>query len=265
MVLQAYIDESIDSAEGDWFVLGGYIASAEAWAGFSRVWEQLLPTHGVMDPNGIYRFKMSEMAMLPERMKRVPAFYRAVEECALTSVSVAFRTGDLRAAQDSITAPGVANIDWGILANPYRFAFLVLMDMFHSQRNEEVVRTYVPPAAKVDFIFDNRMEKKGILEGWDQYLSLRPDIRSQYGATPIFVDDNDYLPLQAADLGVWWVRHWFATLGPDADLHARPFPWKVADKRPSMLSITAARKDIADHMLRVIRKMPNGELAHFRD
>jgi hypothetical protein len=41
MNLQAVIDDSSDPAEA--YVLAGYIASAEAWAEFSREWEELLP------------------------------------------------------------------------------------------------------------------------------------------------------------------------------------------------------------------------------
>ena len=50
MVLQAFIDES---GKNDWFVLGGYIASAEAWAAFSKDWEQILPL-GIRDKKGFH-------------------------------------------------------------------------------------------------------------------------------------------------------------------------------------------------------------------
>jgi hypothetical protein len=68
MVLQAFIDESY-SNDGT-YVLAGYIASVEEWASFSREWQELLP-YGTLDKDDQFHFKMSEMAINEERMKRV--------------------------------------------------------------------------------------------------------------------------------------------------------------------------------------------------
>jgi hypothetical protein len=42
-------------------VLAGYIASEETWSSFSDEWKALLP-HAVLGKNGLYRFKMRDMA-----------------------------------------------------------------------------------------------------------------------------------------------------------------------------------------------------------
>ena len=84
VVLQAFIDESV-STKG-MFVLAGHIATAEAWACFAKDWEELLP-YAVRDKNGEFNFKMRDMALSPDRMSRVPAFYKVIEKYALLSVS----------------------------------------------------------------------------------------------------------------------------------------------------------------------------------
>jgi hypothetical protein len=80
MILQAVIDDSYDP-DGV-YVLAGYIASAEAWAEFSREWEELLPLVP-MNRSEVRRFKMAEMATSEDRMVHVPAFYRVIEDICL--------------------------------------------------------------------------------------------------------------------------------------------------------------------------------------
>jgi hypothetical protein len=80
-MLQAFIDESVDPAGV--FVLAGYIASTESWMAFSREWEKLLRPFGTVREDGRYHFKMHEMAANPERMARVPIFFRVIEDHVL--------------------------------------------------------------------------------------------------------------------------------------------------------------------------------------
>jgi hypothetical protein len=48
-----------------------------------------------------------------------------------------------------------------------------------------------------------------IIEAWDRYMASRPaNIRNLYGARPRFENDQNFLPLQAADFWAWWVREW---------------------------------------------------------
>jgi len=216
MVLQAFFDESFSDEE---FILGGHIATAESWAVLSKEWEQLLPVFGTLNSEGKYHFKMSEMAQSSERMERVQVFYKLIEDNVITSISARLNLTDFRRAQDRATA-FVSRMNWnvnfGMWTNPYFFAFRILLDGFHTQRNNF---TSVPAGEKVDFIFDDRVEKTAILQAWNEYLEGRDEeVRGRYGATPRFENDQDFLPLQAADLWAWWVREWYeedASLTPD--------------------------------------------------
>ena len=82
LTYQAFIDDSY--THGGEFVLAGHVATAENWAKFAAEWENLLPS-GTLGKSG-YHFKMAEMAAIPERMERVPAFYWVVEKYALGSL-----------------------------------------------------------------------------------------------------------------------------------------------------------------------------------
>ncbi|MEJ6477143.1 MAG: hypothetical protein QNL92_00505 [Octadecabacter sp.] len=74
------------------------------------------------------------------------------------------------------------------------------MDKFHNHRHE--FPRIIPAGEPVDFIFDEMMaEKKVVSEFWDDYMQGRPPaVRDLYGAQPLFRNDNQDLPLQAADM-----------------------------------------------------------------
>lgn len=229
MILQAFIDDSY--TPGGEFVLGGHIASAEAWANFAKDWEQMLP-YGVLNKNNRFHFKMKEMAQTPERLSRVGAFYRIIEEHALMSISCRINIAELKRARERIHVPGLS-IDWDFLGNPFMVAFRSLMDMFHSHRSK--LAEVVPQDQKVDFIFDNQSEKKIIDAGWDDYIANRPpESKDLYGARPRFEDDNDFLPLQAADLWAWWVREWHEAGAPERMERPDFGTWKEQKSRPKL-------------------------------
>jgi hypothetical protein len=213
MVLQAYLDESIDP-DGT-FVLAGYIATAESWAQFSGEWEKLLKPFGTLGPDGKYRFKMTEMIENAERMARVPIFAKCIGDHVLGCLSSKINVADLRRAQARIKARGVS-VDWSWRGNPYHTAFWGLMDLLHQHMHETAV-PWLSAEEKIDFYFDNRSEKTAILRVWDSYISTRATgaLRARYGATPRFEDDSEFLPLQAADFWAWWLRKWYSEGTPE--------------------------------------------------
>lgn len=208
MALQAFIDDSY-KAEGV-FVLGGHIASAEAWAEFARQWEELLP-YGTLDKYGRYHFKMNEMVQTPERTERIGAFYRVLEGVNPVSIACKINIADLKRAQRRIWVLGHA-INWADFNDPFYFTFRALLDWIHEHRE---LLPGVSADEKIDFIFDEQSQKRAILSSWDGFIANRvPEVQRLYGATPRFENDNDFLPLQAADLWAWLTRQWFEDGGP---------------------------------------------------
>lgn len=202
VVLQACIDDSY-TTDGV-FVLGGYIASAEAWADFSREWEQLLPLTMKNRVSGKHRFKMSEMA---RRMASVPPFYSLIEHTVLASISCKINAIDLENAKKRIWFES-GHVEWTLANNIFVMCLRLLLDMFHYGRlNDEALKSEIPLDRKVDFYFDTHTSKKIVLEGWEQFIKNRPEeIRQIYGHMPRFENDEEFLPLQAADFWAWWVR-----------------------------------------------------------
>jgi Protein of unknown function (DUF3800) len=245
---QAFIDESVGPA-GE-FVLAGHIATAETWAQFSKAWEAIL-SYGTRAKNGALHFKMSEMAQNDARMKRVPLFSEVIDEYIQDSISLRMSIADFESAQrrfQSFAATLRLSVDFKAFANPYYFTFWALLGAFHRQRGKFV--SHLPLEEKVDFYFDDKSEKKPILAAWDDYLSTFDDeVRQRFGATPRFENDQDFLPLQAADFWAWWVREWYEedeTEMPDKMRNFNFGSWK--GKRRRMITIFITEDQIFDQL-----------------
>src|SRR5579872_7217880 len=246
MTFQAFIDESY--TEGSTYVLGGYIASEETWAKFSEDWRKLLPK-SVAGKDGQFRFKMREMAAYG-RMARVPEFYAIIEKYDLFSVSCKIDVTDVERSKERISVDNL-RIYWGYTDNPYSLSFRCLMDMFHT--NRPLLNSFFPPGQKIDFIFDERKEKKKILAMWDDYLRDRPsEVREYYGAHPRFEDDRDFIQLQAADFWVWWVRKWYDAGTPEK-LEKQEFDGWKARKTPKGIAISFSEDQIAEFFATYLR------------
>ena len=240
MNLQAFIDESED---GEYFVLAGYAASPARWRDFSIEWERRL-RYAKLGPNNVRRFKMNEMAA--GRMDDVVTFYRVIEEFAELAVSVVFKPAYLTSALHRITFPGKL-ITWGGWSNPYLLGFRVLTDIINRRRDD--ISQVLRPNEKIDFIFDERrVEKENIVRVWDRIIEQLPmEHAVLYGNTPSFENDEEYLPLQAADFWAWWVRRW-AIQYPESHISGE-FPWNYNREKPPRLMITFSEEGLIDYLV----------------
>lgn len=256
MVLQAFID---DSHSDGIFVLGGHVATDESWAKFSEEWERLLPL-GTLAPNGRYHFKMKEMAATPERMARVPAFFRVIEKHVMLSLHIKIGLRDLERAKARLWAP-LRKIDWGFFQNPYLVAWRCLLDHMHGPASRPIIEEVLPAGKKINFVFDQQTEKKFILPIWDEFVATRPDsYRATIGSTPRFEDDQEFLALQAADFWAWWSRKWYVDGTLEKHDKMRFGHWKVHRLDYPRLSIAYDE----DGLVKLLIGMLSGEYPNVR-
>jgi hypothetical protein len=249
---QAFID---DSRSRDEFVLAGHIATPGAWAAFSQKWNDILPL-ATKAKNGKWHFKMSEMAMRPALMSHVPTFYKLIEDHVICSISCRMNmevyASAIAKAEKATFGLQVSNhsyqitVDPGIWRNPYRLLFRLMMDTFHMNR-----KTFVevfPLEQKVDFIFDDQSEKEAIISDWAKYVELREgELKPFFGAIPRFENDQEFLPLQAADLWAWWVREWYEEDSSEFPDRLRKFDfgqWRGRER--TVIAISAEEHQILD-------------------
>lgn len=205
MALQAFIDESYD--DDGLFVMGGFVASYEARAAFSQEWEALLPRFGILGKSGKYHFHMTEMMMLPERRKRIRPFFNVIQDNIVCAISASINLTEFRRAIESISLGENNRLKWGLSSDPYYFTFRILMEAFHRRRSD--LDSILTADERVDFVFDKHSSSNKILRAWIDHTEAMPEEeRKLYGSTPRFEDDDDFLPLQAADFLAYLMRVW---------------------------------------------------------
>jgi len=214
MILQAFIDDSGSEPKSPIFVLAGFIASAEQWATFSNEWQKVLDL-----PPKLKYFKMSEANNLTgefhrrngwtdqKRDDRLVAFVRVIQKYAQIRLSVSVNhdlfekyVGNLPATVRTLATD-----------KPYNHLASNLIVAAAERLAKRSILTY-GPVTPCDFIFD---QQKGYADDfllyWPGFKNIAnttaSELKDFIGSTPIFRNDQDFLPLQAADLYAWQVRN----------------------------------------------------------
>lgn len=251
MIWQAYLDESFDD---EFFVLAGYISTAEEWAIFAEEWEALLPYATLMEDNS-YQFKMSAMALSGERLQRVQAFYNVIFRHVYLGISIVVHQSTLKNVRARALVRDILSGEEipirhekdSIIDNIYLLSFSHLARSFSRTRRNPLIQRLLPVDAKVDFIFDRRSESRLILEGWDSIVQDDTVVSSLFNSTPRFEDDREFLPLQAADFLAWWVRKWSKD-GDRGPNQGGVYPWGAREDDMFSLNYFLREDTILENM-----------------
>lgn len=214
LALQVGIDDS--RSDGQVLVLSGFVAEAIAWAEFSNKWQERL------DVLRWPRFKMSEVNRrfeTSEAFRHAEAFYRILEPFPEAFFSIAIDENLVTEACKYCRLPKV-------YSNPYFVGYWLFLDYF----GQSIHMTGVTEPVEVIFDKHDALEylPQDHLEG---YISSVGD--KTFGILnkrPRFEKDEDFLPLQAADLASWFVRKYWRDNGSLRNPMKNPFPWKLKGK-----------------------------------
>jgi hypothetical protein len=209
VTLQAYIDDS-GSDGGPIFVLGGFVAPVERWLPFSVEWKAALNQSPALE-----YFKMKEAARLRDQFDRRKGWTPDLRDERINALSdiitkyASFRlSGMIRHRDFNNYIKSTPASERGLATDtPYVFLFL-LMNMAIANASEEF-----GIAEPVDFICDDQegMEEE-IAHFWAMNRSrwggniYRPARELVLKTLPIFRNDREFPPLQAADLYAWQMR-----------------------------------------------------------
>ena len=204
---QAFIDDSVTPGGQGFFVLAGFIAPAANWAQFSDNWQAVLD----LEPRLDY-FKMNEANLLvgqfdkargwteAKRDDRLIDFTRVINRHAAIRIYAAVRQSEFERIISTIP------LQQRNLASdsPYVYLFISLLvtTMVRSHR--------FGLDEPCDFIFDEQSgHEYEIFSRWEatkKIANAAPKPANVIGSRPIFRNDADFLPLQAADLYASQVR-----------------------------------------------------------
>jgi hypothetical protein len=165
---------------------------------------------------------MSEMTSENDK-ERCLWFHNVIEDHVMAAVSLTFPTKELQEEVSRIFHDD--RKARRMLSNPWYLAIGGLIWMY--TRN---IPASPLPQEPIDFIFDETTEKTGLLRAWDSFSAnfknSNPETAKLIGATPVFRNDREFLPLQAADFFAWWVRHWqVGGIKTGKELLQCQFPW----------------------------------------
>jgi Protein of unknown function (DUF3800) len=216
LAIQAYIDDSGSDGQGRSFTLAGFIAKAEDWLVFSDEWQTCLST-----APAISRFKMRDAVHCrgaftgftkSDRDKKVRALARIINRHADTAIHC---TMDLEAFAETVA------LDSGIgppLTEPYFYPYqIMIMAVCYELLDHGQTERY-------EIIFDEHVIFRPRVKWWYPVTRhhMPADCQAIAPIEPIFRSDDEFLPLQAADLLAWLIRRSTAGL-------STPFDWVVAE------------------------------------
>lgn len=218
--MQAYIDDSMN--EGEVLVFGGLIASPRRWKAFSAAWQECL-NDAPWD-----NFKMSKVwyRCKGKKLEYATRHYRTM--CEHVQGGLCFVI-PIAPFEEAAALYGLSGTKF---ADPYFWASKgVISGLAQSQKAWGLTEA-------VDFVFDERPEEEKaiIRDAWNIYLATVPDeVRSVTGKRPEFADDEQELPLQAADMWVWWCRKTWRENGGTIPELSYPIPWGSYGDLPQLI------------------------------
>jgi hypothetical protein len=213
--IQAFVDESGGIGQSRHFVMAGLIGHSEDWAVFSDEWRACLDA-----PPRISAFKMKDAASCSGQFY---GFSEGQRDAKLTSLAKVINRHALYCSHSAIDLEAHAGL-WASLPKPqcepyfWPFHNTVMATCF-----ELWDRGW---RERFEIIFDEQVIFGPRAKAW--YPAIRetvtmqnPDEGSIMPVDPVFRTDDEFLPLQAADLFAWCWRKG-TDIGPEGE---RPFEW----------------------------------------
>lgn len=199
-MIEAYSDDS-GRGQPPVFVYAGWVSTVDKWAEFANAWEQAL-----LIPPSVRFFKMKDAAALEGefgrfdetlRNERLSILMDIINDYVDYGVSVSVRQDHYTEVFDR-----VLSITYD---SPQQFAATHLMARIVGWERMDLRNS------KVKFIFDemNATEEAEIQHFWNLTRQRGPAwVRRRIGRV-VVEDDEDILPLQAADILAWLTRRVF--------------------------------------------------------
>ena len=203
MPLQAVIDESGVEGTDPVFVFAGFLGQAERWAEFSdewQVWAEARPA--------IRYLKMNEAAKLKGEFRHWSSRARDAKLEGFIEIIRRFPEKAIYATLDTVALRARPDFTENLVGSGYHGMFFsVLAGVCY-----EILEAKTFPVGPFEIIFDEHLIFGPRIRLW--YPLIRTNLIEKYDAElakvlpahPIFKDDQEFRPLQAADVIAWLFR-----------------------------------------------------------
>jgi hypothetical protein len=205
MTLEAFIDDSGNDPNSHAFILAGFVAPSQNWNAFSIEWKNALDRA----PGASY-FKAAEAYSLNNQFHKRKGWTRELRDNLVTDLTtivrkhvtakfaVWVRRADFDKHLKTLSLPYARDA----ADNPYFLCFyyiILTIAALHSLGKPE----------PCDFIFDEQSKVGRTAVSWwgmfkhNAATASRTDFTPYLGSLPVFKNEKQFLPLQAADLYAW--------------------------------------------------------------
>jgi len=197
-MLKAYIDDSRMN-QPPLYSLGGWVASTETWAPFSDAWRDIL----WMKPRIEY-FKLDEAVNFNGEFQGMSEESRNEKLRLLVGLIEEFDLlGVVSLIPHNIVYPLFGRHPQREVRNPYVLSFFGIIARVAGYMHQAGIED------KVEFVFDYQPTSMNqVLEGWELFKRNAPPKFRRFLTEhpPNFLDDKQFVALQAADLHAGWAR-----------------------------------------------------------
>jgi hypothetical protein len=209
MVAQCFFDNSGWDGKSPVFVMAGYIAKEKQWEEFSQEWQSILDLE---EPRKLNRLKMFEAFRLSsyksefngwtesERDERLKKFVIAINKYVEHAIIVAIPVEPHQRLFKGVFQPDA-------MGRPFFLSFFSIMTQLAR------VASHLEIDDEVQFFFDEEggESKRLMAEQYELFKSMAPPaIKKIMGGIPQFKKDEQFKPLQAADMLAWLARRYFS-------------------------------------------------------
>ena len=194
-VLKGFIDDSGSGGDSKWYVLAGYIGTVEGWDQFDQMWLDVLHEHPRTES---FKASSAESRKGPfagftveQRNKKIDRLIEVIGKCSRRAVCARMRQSDYNEIVKGKVPP--------LFDSPYYFLFPTVMGAAVN------IERFDGRTESIDFVFDSDdTHEKGVR----RLLPSVYGMQSFHGCVANIIrrDDEEFLPLQAADLLAWQIR-----------------------------------------------------------
>ncbi len=201
VILQLFLDESGYGQTEPWeaFVFAGFFGSVRAWKHFADKWDVLLKEPPVLTAKG---FK--NLLRRKRNSDRVLKFVRLLEQRGLYRISVCIPRAHYEKAVLAELPKwrrlGLTEDAIWLIRNEYYFGFFCIVESLLVP----MVELPIDKATKLEVIYDlNVHEREKLKAGYEEFVNSVPEDADRLNGEPHGETDEDFMPLQAADLYSW--------------------------------------------------------------
>lgn len=226
MPIQAFIDDSGTKGQGRAFAMAGFMAEAHIWECFSEEWHEVLEREPAVS-----QFKMREAAKFRGEFHKMS---KADRDDKVRSLVQILNSDEFMAISCTVDIDAFNKYIVPLQKKPINDPFFLSCQAITRSMCIELLRQ----KERFELVFDEHSIIGPHVKRWYPVLKLMltKDEEAVFPTEPLFRNDKEFMPLQAADLLAWLLRR-------ELDGKPHSFGWVVDELKETRRSAHSQHLD----------------------